>query len=612
MTPKSAPSWRRGGAGRRPKPEIWAAHLAVVEGETVGKTEIETDRARFIGRGRDVRAPIAAMDGRPLSNTVGTVLDPVFALRRRVRIQPGETVRIAFWTLAASSRADVLDMVDKHRDTNAFERASTLAWTQAQVQLHHLGIDPDEASLFQRLAGHVLYANSWMRPPSETIRRGCAGPDALWAQGISGDIPVVLVQIDEIEDIAIIGQLLRAHEYWRMKQLAVDLVILNERSASYIQDLQAALETMVRTSQSRLRVGADGTRGSVFVLRADLIARETRALLPAVARVVLTGRRGSLSDQLDRVRDSGAASPPPRRPRRLAQAGAPPSQPATPGLEFFNGLGGFASDGREYVTILGPGQSTPAPWMNVIANPCFGFQVAAEGGGYTWSVNSRENQLTPWSNDPVTDPPGEAIFLRDEDSGEIWGPTALPIRNEVAPYVVRHGQGYSRFEHEARGIALDLLQYVPLLDPIKISRLTVRNASARTRRLSVTAYVEWVLGSSRGGIRAVHRDRDRAQNRCAAGPQSLERNLRLPGGVCRSGRKAEKLDRRPAGVPGPERHAGQPGRAGAGRAAAFQADRRRIRSVRRASGAVDAQARPNRRDGFLPRRGRIRPRPRNP
>ena len=478
--------------------EIWAAHLAVVEGETVGKTEIETDRARFIGRGRDVRAPIAAMDGRPLSNTVGTVLDPVFALRRHVRIQPGETVRIAFWTLAASSRADVLDMVDKHRDTNAFERASTLAWTQAQVQLHYLGIDPDEASLFQRLAGHVLYANSWMRPPSETIRRGCAGPDALWAQGISGDIPVVLVQIDEIEDIAIIGQLLRAHEYWRMKQLAVDLVILNERSASYIQDLQAALETMVRTSQSRLRVGADGTRGSVFVLRADLIARETRALLPAVARVVLTGRRGSLSDQLDRVRDSGAASPPPRRPRRLAQAGAPPSQPATPGLEFFNGLGGFASDGREYVTILGPGQSTPAPWMNVIANPCFGFQVAAEGGGYTWSVNSRENQLTPWSNDPVTDPPGEAIFLRDEDSGEIWGPTALPIRNEVAPYVVRHGQGYSRFEHEARGIALDLLQYVPLLDPIKISRLTVRNASARTRRLSVTAYVEWVLGSSRG------------------------------------------------------------------------------------------------------------------
>ncbi len=477
------------------EPEIWAAHLAVVEGETLGEIEIETDRARFLGRGRDARAPIAVMDGRPLSNTVGTVLDPVFALRRHVRIQPGEMVRIAFWTVVASSRADVLDLVDKHRDANAFERATTLTWTQAQVQLHHLGIDADEANLFQRLAGHVLYANSSMRPSSEAICRGGGGPAALWAQGISGDIPVILMQIDDIEDIAIVGQLLRAHEYLRMKQLAVDLVILNERSSSYVQDLQTALETMVRTSQSSKRVGADGARGAVFVLRTDLISRETRALLPSIARVVLAGRRGSLSDQLDRLQEASAAAPP--LPRRLQFADMPPPLLTAPKLEFFNGLGGFASDGREYVTILGAGQSTPAPWMNVIANAAFGFQVTVEGGGYSWSVNSRENQLTPWSNDPVTDRPGEVIFVRDEDSGELWGPTALPIRDESSPYVIRHGQGYSRFEHESRGIGLDLLQYVPLHDSIKISRLTIRNISARTRRLSVTAYVEWALGPSR-------------------------------------------------------------------------------------------------------------------
>ncbi len=477
------------------EPEIWAAHLAVVEGENVGEMEIETDRARFLGRGRDARAPIAAMDGRRLSNTVGTVLDPVFALRRRVRIQPGETVRIAFWTVVASSRADVLDLVDKHHDANAFERAATLAWTQAQVQLGHLGVDADEASLFQRLAGHVLYADPSARPSSDAIRRGGGAPAALWAQGISGDIPIVLVRIDDIEDIAIVGQLLRAHEYWRMKQLAVDLVILNERASSYVQDLQIALETTVRTSQSHPRVGVDGARGSVFVLRTDLISQETRALLPSVARVVLAGRYGSLSDQLDRFRAANAPAPPP--PRRLQTADVQPSVPVTLDLEFFNGLGGFAANGREYVTILGAGQVTPAPWTNVISNASFGFQVTVEGGGYTWSVNSRENQLTPWSNDPVTDRPGEVIFLRDEDTGELWGPTALPSRDEAAPYIVRHGQGYSRFEHAAHGIELDLLQYVPLGDPIKISRLTIRNKSARTRRLSVTAYVEWVLGPSR-------------------------------------------------------------------------------------------------------------------
>ncbi|HEY0283094.1 MAG TPA: glucoamylase family protein, partial [Rhizomicrobium sp.] len=477
------------------EPEIWAAHLAVVEGETVGVTEIETDRAKFLGRGRDARSPIAMMDKRPLSNSVGTVLDPIFALRRRVRVQPGETVRIAFWTIVASSRADLLDLVDKHQDANAFDRAATLAWTQAQVQLRHLDIDAEKASLFQRLAGHVLYASPSTRPSSDIIRRGSGGPAGLWAQSISGDIPIVLVRIASIEDIAVIGQLLRAHEYWRLKRLAVDLVILNERSSSYVQDLHVAVETMVRTSQSRPQAGLGVTRGGVFVLRADLISQETRTLLLSVARVVLAARQGSLSDQLDRLRKASITAPPPLR--RLKPTELPPPILAIPDLEFFNGLGGFAADGREYVTVLKAGQVTPAPWTNVIANASFGFQVAAEGGGYTWSVNSRENQLTPWSNDPVADRPGEVLFVRDVDSGVLWGPTALPIRDEAAPYIVRHGQGYSRFEHDAHGIKLDLLQYVPLHDPIKISRLKIHNISQRTRRLSVTAYVEWVLGPSR-------------------------------------------------------------------------------------------------------------------
>ncbi|OGA93175.1 MAG: hypothetical protein A3G27_01320 [Betaproteobacteria bacterium RIFCSPLOWO2_12_FULL_66_14] len=474
--------------------EIWAAHLAVVEGESVGEPEIETDRARFLGRGREVRSPISVMDGRPLSNSVGTVLDPVFALRRRVRVPPGRTARIAFWTVAASTRGDVLDLIDKHRDATAFDRAATLAWTQAQVQLSHLGVDAEQAGLFQRLAGHVLYADPSLRPSSEAIRRGGGGPEALWAQSISGDLPIVLVRIDAIEDIAIVRQLLCAQEYWRMKQLAVDLVILNERGSSYIQDLQAALETQVRTSQSRPPIGVDPARGAVFVLRADLIPAETRALLLSMARAVLVGRRGTLAEQLERVQESDAAAALP--PRRVPSGDQLQTVPAPADLEFFNGLGGFTAEGREYVTILGPGRAIPAPWINVVANPAFGFQVAVGGSGYTWSLSSRENQLTPWSNDPVSDRPGEVLYLRDEDSGELWGPTALPIRGEAVPYVARHGQGYSRFEHTAHGIALDLLQYVPLEDPVKLSRLTIRNLSARTRRLSLTAYVEWVLGPS--------------------------------------------------------------------------------------------------------------------
>ncbi len=477
------------------EPEIWVAHLAAIDGETVGKPEIETDRARFLGRGRSRRAPLAVIDGRPLSNTVGTVLDPVFALRRRVRVAPGAIVRIAFWTMVAPTREAVLDLADKHRDITAFDRAATLAWTQAQVQLHYLGITAGEAGLFQRLAGHLLYSAPTMRSSSETILRGAGGQPGLWGQGISGDLPIVLLRIADVENLDIARQLLQAHEYWRMKQLAVDLVILNERASSYVQDLQIALETLVRTSRSRPQVGIDGPSGRVFILRADLISAETRLLLASVARVVLVGQRGSLSDQLDRV-------PQAKAPARLASKEMladrePPVAPALPELEFFNGLGGFADNGREYVTVLGPGQSTPAPWINVVANPVFGFQVGTEGGGYTWSVSSRENQLTPWSNDPVADRPGEAFYLRDQDTGDLWCPTASPIRDEMATYVAHHGRGYSRFEHAAHGIAADLVQYVPIEDPIKISRLQLHNTSGRVRRLSVTAYAEWVLGPSR-------------------------------------------------------------------------------------------------------------------
>ena len=479
--------------------EMWAGHLAVVEGEALGEVEVETDRARFLGRGNDIGNAVAVRDGRRLSGTVGTVLDPVFALRRRIRIPAAGTARIAFWTMVAPSRAAILDAIDKHQDANAYERATTLAWTQAQVQLRHLDIGTTEASLYQRLAGHVLYASPALRSSSDTIRRGMAPAPSLWAQSISGDVPILLVRIDELEDAGIVREALRAHEYWRLKGLAVDLVILNERGASYVQDLQVALEGLVRTASSRGSPGMENGPGGIFVLRTDLISAETRGLLLARARVVLPARRGSLADQLDRQKTPRGVPPPP--PRKPIDAGDPVDMaplPALAGLQFFNGLGGFSPDGREYVTVLGPGQSTPAPWINVVSNPSFGFQVATEGGGYTWSQNSRDNQLTPWSNDPVADRPGESFYVRDLDTGDLWTPTALPIRHAPARYVVRHGRGYSRFEVTVSGIAMELLQYVPLRDSIKISRLTLRNVSDRARRLSVTAYVEWVLGLSRG------------------------------------------------------------------------------------------------------------------
>ena len=318
----------------------------------------------------------------------------------------------------------------------------------------------------------------------------------MWGQGISGDLPIVLVRIDEPEDRGIVRQLLRAHEYWRLKGLAVDLVVLNEKMESYAQELQNSLEALVRTSQSALRHEGHETHGAVFILRRDLLSPTDHAALQAAARAILLSRHGTLAAQIDRARAARPVLPPPAR-REARQEPSSDAPPSRPDFEFFNGLGGFVDDGREYVTILGEGQWTPAPWINVIANPNFGFQVSESGAGYTWCLNSRENQLTPWSNDPVTDPPGEVLYIRDEETGALWTPTVLPIREEAWPYVARHGQGYSAFEHTSHGISLALLQFVPPEDPVKISRLVIENRSGRHRRLSVTAYVEWVLGPSR-------------------------------------------------------------------------------------------------------------------
>ncbi len=475
---------------------VWAAHVLVVEGDSTGDLQFETDRSKFVGRTRDLRNPVSIVDGRPLSNTVGSVLDPVMSLRRTVHIPPGHTVHLIFSTIVASTREEAIDLADKYRDARTFERTRTLAWTQTQVQLHHLGIGAEEAHLFQRLANAVLYSDSSMRPSSDVLSQTSLDISTLWAQGISGDLPIVLARIDDPDDVEIIRQLLRAHEYWRMKQLSADVVIMNEKAASYVQELQNSLESLVRGSQLRLSPDTGGVRGKIFLLRGDLVSPQTRAQLQAAARVVLLSRRGTLAEQITR---SQYREPTPAAPaRQVRSSKRQDAQLPQQALQFFNGLGGFAENGREYVTVLSEGLRTPEPWVNVIANPSFGFLTSESGAGFTWSINSHENQLTPWSNDHVFDTPGEAIYVRDESTGEVWTPTALPIRDETATYVARHGQGYSRFQHGSHGILLDLLQFVPAEDSIKISRLTLQNDSGRTRRLSVTAYAEWVLGSSRG------------------------------------------------------------------------------------------------------------------
>ncbi|MEO8301210.1 MAG: glucoamylase family protein, partial [Rhizomicrobium sp.] len=473
---------------------IWAAHLSVAEGDSVGDVQYETDRGRFLTRNKNARNAAAVWEGWPLSNSAGAVLDPIFSLRRRIQIPRGQTVTIAFWTMAAATREEIVNMVDRHHDSAAFERATTLAATHSQTQLQYLGIGGDDAHLFQLLANYLIYHDAAMRAPAEVLNQAGRAPSLLWGAGISGDLPIAVVRVREEEEIPFVLQMMHAHEYWRQKRLAVDLVILNERASSYAQDLQKALEATVHGAPL---ASDDPTQGRIFLLRSDLLGPESSGALRAAARIHLSARRGSLAEQLSALVEVNVDGEPIKPRRRPVPTARSVVSPEAAGLQFFNGFGGFSADGREYVIVLDGGQKTPAPWINVVANTSFGFQVSAEGAGFCWASNSQQNQITPWSNDPVSNEPSEVLYLKDLDNGDIWSATAEPITDPDSRYTVRHGQGYSKFEYTGRELTVELTHIVPLDDPLKLSRLIIKNTSGRARRIAVISYAEWALGQSR-------------------------------------------------------------------------------------------------------------------
>ncbi|HET7218794.1 MAG TPA: glucoamylase family protein [Vicinamibacterales bacterium] len=491
------PQWDGLLCARRPRSgtdRVYLVHVLSGRGRIGAATEYETDRARFIGRGRTIANPAALAGTAPLSNTTGPVLDPIVSLRQSIRLPPGGTVRLSFTTGFADNEGAARHLIEKYHDRRAVARAIALASTHAQIELRHLGLTTEDALRFQRLAGRLIFGDPRLRAP-DAVQANRRPQSELWKYGISGDLPIALLSIEDGSQLPLLSDMLKAHEYLRGKGLTFDLVVLNTHVATYRQDLQDAVVQMVEAGPERPWIDRPG---GVFLRRADLMPAEDQLLLRAAARAVMEGSGGGLPQQL--VRPQAPFEPLPEETRTPPQRdAAQPSPPApAPDLELFNGVGGFAEQGREYVVRHHPaaGTVTPAPWVNVVAHPGFGFAASDLGTGFTWSENSHDNRLTPWSNDPISDPPGEAIFIRDERSARFWSATPLPAGG-AHPYTIRHGQGYSVYEHARNGIESKLRVYVAAGEPVKVFELSLRNASNERRELSVTLYVEWVLGENR-------------------------------------------------------------------------------------------------------------------
>ena len=470
----------------------WLLHLMVGQGEGNGELSCETDRARFVGRGGTLASPAAMQSAAPLSNTVGSVLDPIISLRRTVSLPPYGTAVVDLVFGATDSREAALAHVDKYQSSRMADRAFDLAWAHSQVTLHQLNATEAEAQLYGRLASALIYADPARRAGAGVLRANRRGQSGLWSYGISGDAPLVLLHIGDPAKMELVRQLIQAHSYWRMKGLTVELVIINDDVASlYRQSLHDQITGLIA---SGIEAPMLDKPGGIFIRRLEQVPDDDRVLLQSVARIVLDSEKGTLTEQL-RHRSVLESTVPALTPSRAPTADFSEPLPQRD-LLFANGLGGFTRDGREYVITLLAGQMTPAPWVNVLANPSFGTVVSESGGAYTWWENAHEFRLTPWRNDPVQDTSGEAFYIRDDQTGQFWSPTPLPTRG-ATPYIIRHGFGYTVFEHAENGIVSELWVYVAMDAPVKFAVLKLRNVSGRPRRVSVTGYWEWVLGDQR-------------------------------------------------------------------------------------------------------------------
>ena len=492
---------------RRPRSENeqapWMLHAMAVHDASAHEMSYETDRAAFIGRGRSVANPQAMTGGYnapgTLSGREGSVLDPVVAIRTQIPLDAGQSIIIDMIFGVGEEREAAIALIHKYRDRHIADRMLDMTWTHGQVLLRQLNASEADAQLYSRLAGSIMYANASLRAPEHVLIQNRRGQSGLWGYAISGDLPIVLVKIENADNIDLVRQLLQAHEYWRLKGLAIDLVIWNEDQAGYRQLLHDQIMGIITAGNGANLIDRPG---GIFIRATDRIADEDRILIQTVARVILSDSKGTLSEQVQGPRMRKSKIPLLSPVPRVAVASEVVTPEPRTDLVFFNGLGGFTPDGREYVITTAAGsveteeQRTPAPWVNVLANPSFGTVISESGPAYTWSENAHEFRLTPWGNDPVNDLRGEAFYLRDEERGHFWSPTPSPCCGKT-PYVTRHGFGYSVYEHTDHGIYSELWVYVALDGAVKFSSLRVRNICGRPRKLSATGYVEWVLGDLR-------------------------------------------------------------------------------------------------------------------
>jgi cyclic beta-1,2-glucan synthetase len=478
---------------------VYMGHMLVVktDGGPSGHEPItyhESDRSRFIGRGSTLRKPNALISEQTFLEAGGETIDPIFALGQEFEIKPLESVELAYLTFAGDDRDALIALGRRYRNWDLIERSFHQSDLAARSWLGQENFETRSLKNSMQILSALLHPFKALRASPAVIAANQLSQSRLFRLGVSGDNPILMVELAASRQIDLVREVLQVHRFLQNRHFPVDVVILNCQQSNSGAELDETLHELL----SRLNYEQDLNRaGGIFIFFSHQISTVERVLLQTAARVLLTGERGSLDDQMPIY---------PLRVHHLPEF--IPTQPidmmpesvkdeplgAIAPIQFFNGYGGFSRDGREYIVDLPHGKANPIPLINVIDYPNIGFMVSETGSQSTWSVN-RKNRLTPWSDDPVCESSSETLYLRDEETGEVWTPTPQPAGTD-RPYRVSHGAGYTLFEHNSHGLRQRLTLFASPEDPVKIILLKVENSQNRARRITATQYIEWVLGST--------------------------------------------------------------------------------------------------------------------
>lgn len=501
-------------------------HTIAGDENTEGAITYETSRINFIGRNRDLKSPKAMDNDSPLQNTTGIVLDPIMSIRARLRLEGGEEKEIYYLTAVGDSKEQVLSLVNKYKSTKKLEKEISAANYSNQLELKYMGIKSAQANIYQSLASYILFLHSGRKNREEYIKNINMNQENLWAYGISGDLPIVMLLVKDENDMSLVRQVVNMHYYWKTKGLKVDLVIYNEEEISYEEPLQKNIADIIRNSKERDNLNK---AAGIFIHNKSTMGEDIKNFIVGIAKLYIDSSNGSLIEQINDLKENTPKSY--IRHKELYKEKNKLDVNVIEedvtnyrdlntisksknylnesedfktnknekynfderNLDFFNGYGGFNKKDNSYVIRLKNYENTPAPWINVISNEDFGFHISEVGAAYTWCGNSRENKITPWSNDWVVDPLGEALYIRDDKTGAYFSVTPKPIR-DGGEYFIEHSFGYSTFKHTAYNISGELKAFCPKGEKLKLYKVTVENLSNHDKELTLFYYAQLVLG----------------------------------------------------------------------------------------------------------------------